>query len=80
MHIKVCALLESRAEDDKTSVGRDHTANSPVELAVGEVNRQRSTLQIFAGQTTSVRIADDSPPISWLHRFAAQVMNKNENW
>ena len=34
------------------------------------------TLRIFAEQDTSVRIADDSPLLSWLLRFAAQVMNK----
>ena len=41
-----------------------------------EVKRQCRTLRISAEQNTSVRIADDSPLLSWLPRFAAQVMNK----
>ena len=31
---------------------------------------------ISAEHNTGVRIADDSPLLSWLRRFAAQVMNK----
>ena len=54
----------------------DHMANGPVEMAVREVKRQRRTLWIPAEQKTSVRIAGDSPLIRWLHRIAAQVMNK----
>ena len=54
----------------------DHTANGCVEMAVREVKRQCRTLRISAEQNTSVRIADDSPILSWLPRFAAQVMNK----
>ena len=53
----------------------DHMANGRVEMAVREVNRQCRTLRISA-ENTSVRIADDSPLLSWLPRFAAQVMNK----
>ena len=51
-------------------------ANGRVEMAVREVKRQCRTLRISAEQNTSVRIADDSPLLSWLPRFAAQVMNK----
>ena len=54
----------------------DHMANGRVEMAVREVKRQCRTLRMFAEQNTSVRIADDSPLLSWLPRFAAQVMNK----
>ena len=54
----------------------DHVANGRVEMAVREVKRQCRTLRISAEQNTSVRIADDSPLLSWLPRFAAQVMNK----
>ena len=54
----------------------DHMANGRVEMAVREVKRQCRTLRISAEQNTSVRIADDSPLLSWLLRFAAQVMNK----
>ena len=56
-------------EGDHMSTGRD-------EMAVREVKRQCRTLQISAEQHTSVRIADDIPLLSWLPRFAAQVMNK----
>ena len=41
-----------------------------------EVKRQCRTLRISDEQNTSVRIADHSPLLSWLPRFAAQVMNK----
>ena len=54
----------------------DHMANGRVEMAVREVKRQCRTLRIFAVQDTSVRIADESPLLSWLPRFAAQVMNE----
>ena len=54
----------------------DHMANGRVEMAVREVKRRCRTLRISAEQNTSVRIADDSPLLSWLPRFAAQVMNK----
>ena len=49
----------------------DHMANGRVR----EVKRQCRTLRISAEQHTSVRIADDSPLLIWLPRFAAQVMN-----
>ena len=51
-----------------------HMANGRVEMAVREVKRQCRTLRICAQQNTSVRIADDCPLLSWLPRFAAQVM------
>ena len=54
----------------------DHIANGRVEMAVREVKRQCGTLRITAEQNTSVRVADDSPLLSGLPRFAAQVMNK----
>ena len=54
----------------------DHMANNRVELAVRDVKRQCRTLRISAEPNTSVRIGDDSPFLSWLPRFAAQVMNK----
>ena len=41
-----------------------------------EVKRQCRTLRISPEHNTSVRIADDSPLLGWLPRFAAQVMNK----
>ena len=50
-------------------------ANGRVEIVVGEVKRQCSTLRISAEKNTSVRIADDSPLLIWLPRFAAQFMN-----
>ena len=54
----------------------DHMANGRVEMAVREVERQCSTLRISAEQNTRVRVADDSPLLCRLLRFAAQVMNK----
>ena len=51
-------------------------ANGRFEMAVREVKRQCRTLRISAEHNTSVRIADDSPFLSWLPRFAAQNMNK----
>ena len=54
----------------------DHMANGRVEMAVREVKRQCRTLRVAAEQNPSVRIADDSPSLSWLPRFEAQVMNK----
>ena len=55
-------------------------ANGRVEVAVREVKRQCRTLTISAEHDTSVRVADDSPSLSWLPRFAAQVMNNMRNW
>ena len=53
----------------------DHLANGRVEMVVREVKRQCRTLRIPPEQNTSVRIADDSLLLSWLHRFASEVMN-----
>ena len=50
--------------------------NGRVEMAVREEKRQCRTLRISAEHNTGVRIADDSPSLSWFPRFAAQVMNK----
>ena len=44
-----------------------------------KLKRQCRTLGISAHQCTSVRIIDDGPRLSWLLRFAAQVMKQNEN-
>ena len=58
----------------------DHMG-SRVGMTVIEVKRQCRTLRISAEQNTGVRIGDDSPLLSWLPRFAAQVMiEQNENW
>ena len=54
----------------------DHMANGRVEMSVREVKRQGRTLRISAEHNTGMRIADDTPLLSWLPRFAAQVMNK----
>ena len=54
----------------------DHMANGLAEMAVRKVKRQCRTLRISAEQNTSVHIADESPLLSWLPRFAAQVINK----
>ena len=51
-------------------------ANGRVEMAVREVKRQCRTFRVSAEHNTSVRNADDSPLLSWLPRFPAQVMNK----
>ena len=51
-------------------------ADGRVQIAVRGVKRQCRTLRISVEQNTSVRIADDSPLLGWLPRFAAQVMNK----
>ena len=53
-------------------LGVDHMANGRVEMAVREVKRQCRTLRISAEQNASVRVADDSPPLIWLHRSAAR--------
>ena len=54
----------------------DHMANGRVEMVVREVKRQCRTLRISAEHNTGVRIVDDSPLLSGLSCFAAQVMNK----
>ena len=55
-------------------------ASGRVEMAVREVTRQCRTLSISAEHNTGVRIADDSPLLSWLPRFAARVTKQNGNW
>ena len=54
----------------------NHMSTGRMEIAVREVKRQCRPLRVSAEQNTSVRIADDSPSLSWLPRFAVQVMNK----
>ena len=54
------------------------------------MKRQSRTLGVSAEHNTGVRIAHDSPLLSWLLRFSAHVMNKmrigkegktsEENW
>ena len=56
----------------------DHMANGRVEMAVKEVKRQCRTLRISAEQNTSVRIADDSPLLSWLS-FCSASHEQNED-
>ena len=75
--IRACVGVEVNPQGPREG---DHMTNGRVEMAMREVKRQCRTLRISAEQNTSVRIADDSPLLSWLPRFAAQVMNKNENW
>ena len=58
----------------------DHMANGRVEMAVREVKRQCRALRISAEQNTSVRIADDSPLLSWLPRFCSASHEQNEYW
>ena len=58
----------------------DHLTNGRVEMAVREVKRQCRTLRISAEQITSVRIADDSPLLSWLLRFCSAGHEQDENW
>ena len=55
--------------------GVEDMANGRVEMAVREVKRQCRTLRISAEHNTGVRIAEDSPFLSWFLRFTAQVMN-----
>ena len=58
----------------------DHMANGRVGMAVREVKRQCRTLRISAEHYTGVRIADDSPLLSWLPRFCSASYEQNENW
>ena len=51
-------------------------ANGRVEMAVREVTRQCRTLRTSTEQQTSLRIADDSPLLTWHPRYAAHVVNK----
>ena len=54
----------------------DRMANGRGEMAVRGVKRQCRTLRFSAELHTGVRIEEDSPLLSWLPRFAAQVMYK----
>ena len=58
----------------------DHMAKGRVEMAVREVKRQCRTLRMSAEQNTSVRIADDSPLLSWLFSFGSASHEQDENW
>ena len=58
----------------------DHMANGRVEMAVREVKRRCRNLRISAEHHTSVRIADDSPLLSWLLRFCSASHEQNEDW
>ena len=51
----------------------DHRANVVVEMAARETKRQCRTLRISAEHQTGVRIAGDSPLLSWLPRSAARI-------
>ena len=70
------AVIEACAGVQVIPHGPHYMANGRVEMAVREVKRQRRTLWISAEQNTSVRIAGECTFLSWLLRFAAQVMNK----
>ena len=70
------AVIHACKEVEVIPFEGDHMANCHVEMAVREVKRQCRILRISAEQNTSVRIAHDSPLLSSLPRFAAQVMNK----
>ena len=50
-------------------------ADGRVEMAVRQVKRQCITFRI-SDYRTDVRVADDSPLLTRLPRFSAQVMNK----
>ena len=57
----------------------DHMAKGRVKVAVREVKRQCRTLLISAEHNTVVRIADDSPLLSWLPRFSSASHEQNED-
>ena len=58
----------------------DHMANGRVEMAVREVKRQCRTLITSSEHNTGVRIAGDSPLLSWLPSFCSASHEQNENW
>ena len=74
--IHVCVEVEVIPQGPQEG---DHMANGRVEMAVREVKRQCRTIRISAEHNTCMRIEDDSPLLSCLPRFAAHVMNKNED-
>ena len=47
----------------------DHMASSRVGMAVREVNRQCRSVRSSAERNTCVRIADDSPLLSWQFNY-----------
>ena len=49
----------------------DHMANGRVEMAVREMKRRCRTVRISTEPNICVRVADDSPLLSWFLRFAA---------
>ena len=51
----------------------EHMANGRVEMVDTEVERQCRSLRISAEHNTSVRIAGDSPLLSWLPRFLQRI-------
>ena len=57
----------------------DHMANGRVEIVVREVKRQCKSLRISSEHSQKCVSWADSPLLSWVHRFAAQVMNKMRN-
>ena len=71
--IQACGRVEGLPQEPLEG---DHMANGRVEVTVREVKRQCRTLRISGEHNTGVRIADDSPLLSWLLLFAAQVMHK----
>ena len=74
--IHACAGVEVVPEGPQEG---DHMASGRVEMAVREVQRPCRTLQISSEQQTCVRIVDNSPLLSRLPRFVAQVINKMRN-
>ena len=54
----------------------DHRANGLVENAVKEIKRFCRTLGIASELKRGERISDDHPVMSWLPRYASQVMNR----
>ena len=53
----------------------DHMAKGRLEMAPRAVKRQSRKLRISSQQQTRVRIADDSPLLSWLLRVATHVIH-----
>ena len=73
------AVIHACAEVEVTPQGpheRDHMTNGRVEVLVREVKRQCRTLKISAEHNAGVRIADDSPFLSWLLRRTSLKENE----
>ena len=60
-----------------TQALQDAVIHACVGMAVREMKRQCRTLRISGEQNTSVRIADDSPLLSWLPRFCSASHEEN---